>query len=126
MIKGELTNRLSLHPYTSRQVGLTRPAIQKTIDEITQGCIGLCRPMARGNSESTILGRANEISGLLVTAIVGGAILPPMVVVVADHSSIRTSFFVPIVDTAYVFLLYLIQLRVEGPPVPDAQPERFA
>jgi fucose permease len=40
--------------------------------------------------------RSNEISGLMVTAIVGGALLPPIMGVVADHSTVRLSFLVPI------------------------------
>ena len=71
-------------------------------------------------------GRANEISGLLVTAIVGGAILPPMVGVVADHNSMRTSHCVPTAAIVYVFVLSLIQLPAGEAPVPDAQPGRFA
>jgi fucose permease len=70
-------------------------------------------------------GRANEISGLLVTAIVGGAVLPPLVGVVADHSSMRTSLFVPIAAIVYVFVLSLLQLGAGRAPVPDAPPGRF-
>jgi fucose permease len=55
--------------------------------------------------------RANEISGLLVTAIVGGAALPPIMGVVADHSSMRTSLLVPIAAIAYVFALSAVELR---------------
>jgi fucose permease len=55
--------------------------------------------------------RANEISGLLVTAIVGGAVLPPIVGVVADHSSMRASLLVPIAAIVYVVALSLVELR---------------
>ncbi len=40
--------------------------------------------------------RSNEISGLMVTAIVGGALLPLLMGVVADHSTVRLGFLVPI------------------------------
>lgn len=54
--------------------------------------------------------RGDEISGLLITAIMGGAILPLLCGVVADHSSVRTSLFVPIAAILYVFVLSLVQL----------------
>ena len=55
--------------------------------------------------------RSNEVSGLLVTAILGGAVVPPLVGVVADHSSMRSSLFVPIAAIVYVLVLALLQLR---------------
>ncbi len=57
---------------------------------------------------------ANEISGLLVTAIVGGAALPLIMGVVADHSSMRASLLVPIAAIAYVFALSLVQVSDSG------------
>jgi fucose permease len=51
--------------------------------------------------------RANEISGLLVTAIVGGAVLPLFMGLIADHSTVRNSLWVPIGAIVYVFLLAL-------------------
>jgi fucose permease len=59
--------------------------------------------------------RGNEISGLLVTAIVGGAVLPLVMGVVADHSSVRTSLCVPIAAILYVFVLSLLELRAGRP-----------
>jgi fucose permease len=55
--------------------------------------------------------RANEISGLLVTAIVGGAFLPLLMGLVADHSSVRISLAVPIAAILYVSVMALVQLR---------------
>lgn len=49
--------------------------------------------------------RSNEISGLLVTAIVGGAILPPIMGKVADLTSITMAFIVPLL--AVVYILYV-------------------
>lgn len=46
--------------------------------------------------------RTNELSGLMVTAIVGGAFLPPLMGFVADHSSVRTSFLVPLAAILYI------------------------
>ena len=38
----------------------------------------------------------NELSGLMVTAILGGACLPPLMGLVADHSTVQLSFLVPL------------------------------
>ncbi len=44
----------------------------------------------------------NELSGLMVTAIVGGAILPPLMGLVADASSVQISFLVPLAAILYI------------------------
>lgn len=44
----------------------------------------------------------NELSGLMVTAILGGACLPPLMGLVADHSSVQASFVVPLVAILYI------------------------
>jgi fucose permease len=46
--------------------------------------------------------RANELSGLMVSAIVGGAFLPPLMGAVADRTSVQTSFLVPIGAIIYI------------------------
>ncbi len=45
---------------------------------------------------------ANPLSGLMVTAIVGGAILPPLMGLVADHSSVMIGFVVPLAAIVYI------------------------
>jgi fucose permease len=45
---------------------------------------------------------ANELSGLMVTAIVGGAFVPPLMGVVADRTSVELSFLVPLAAIAYI------------------------
>jgi len=62
--------------------------------------------------------RGNEISGLLVTAIVGGAVVPLIVGIVADHTSVKASLLVPVAAILYVFVLSLFQLRSEGAVTP--------
>ena len=62
--------------------------------------------------------RGNEISGLLVTAIVGGAVVPLIVGIVADHTSVKASLLVPVAAILYVFVLSLVQLRSEGAVTP--------
>jgi fucose permease len=46
--------------------------------------------------------RTNELSGLMVSAIVGGAFLPPLMGAVADRSSVLTSFLVPLGAIFYI------------------------
>ena len=54
---------------------------------------------------------ANELSGLMVTAIVGGAILPPLMGFVADHSSVRLGFLVPLAAILYVTCIAMMNLN---------------
>jgi FHS family L-fucose permease-like MFS transporter len=46
--------------------------------------------------------RTNELSGLMVTAIVGGAFLPPLMGALADRTSVQFSFLVPIAAILYI------------------------
>lgn len=56
----------------------------------------------------------NEISGVMVTAIVGGAILPPLMGIIADRSSVRAGFMVPIAAIVYVGVTTLVNYRQAG------------
>lgn len=47
----------------------------------------------------------NELSGLMVMAIVGGALIPPVFGAIADYASIMTAFFVPLICLAYIILI---------------------
>ncbi len=51
--------------------------------------------------------RANEISGLMVMAISGGAVLPPLMGWIADASSITTSLFVLVAAMAFIIVVSL-------------------
>jgi len=51
---------------------------------------------------------ANPISGLMVTAIVGGAILPPVMGMVADRSSVLIGFLVPLAAVVYICAVGLL------------------
>ena len=44
----------------------------------------------------------NEFSGLLVSAFVGGAILPPLMGLIADRSSMQTGFLAPMAAILYI------------------------
>jgi fucose permease len=60
-------------------------------------------PLVFSTAVETLPQHTNELSGLMVTAIVGGAILPPIMGVVADHSTVQLSFLVPLAAILYVF-----------------------
>ncbi|QSH39983.1 MFS transporter [Lentisphaerota bacterium ZTH] len=47
--------------------------------------------------------RANELSGLMGTAIVGGAFIPPVMGFIADKTSVPVSFLVPSAALVYIF-----------------------
>jgi MFS transporter, FHS family, L-fucose permease len=49
--------------------------------------------------------RANELSGLMVMAIAGGAILPPVMGLVADLTSVTAGFIVPLAALGFVTFL---------------------
>jgi len=53
--------------------------------------------------------RSNEISGLMVTAIVGGAVIPPIMGKVADLTSVTMGLLVPLAAIVYVFFIALRQ-----------------
>lgn len=55
--------------------------------------------------------RTNELSGLMVTAIVGGALVPPITGAVADASSIILGFLVPLACMVYISVLALRSLK---------------
>jgi fucose permease len=59
-------------------------------------------PLVFSSAVEALPQHANELSGLMVTAIVGGAILPPLMGVVADHSSVLIGFIVPLAAIGYV------------------------
>ncbi len=53
--------------------------------------------------------RTNELSGLMITAIVGGAIIPPVTGFVADKAGILGGFFVPLLCLVYIaYLAFLL------------------
>ena len=53
--------------------------------------------------------RSNEISGLMVTAIAGGAVLPPLMGMVADRLGVVGGFAVPLVALVYILWVALCQ-----------------
>jgi FHS family L-fucose permease-like MFS transporter len=55
--------------------------------------------------------RTNELSGLMVSAIVGGAILPPLMGLIADITSTLVSFIVPIAAVLYLGWTSVVTLK---------------
>lgn len=56
--------------------------------------------------------RSNELSGLMVTAIVGGAIIPPIMGKVADLTSITVAFIVPLFALFYILYVAIKSQKV--------------
>jgi FHS family L-fucose permease-like MFS transporter len=59
----------------------------------------------------------SQVSSLLVMAILGGAILPPLQGWIADHTNIQLSFIVPLIAYAYVAFYGAIGHRIGRPAV---------
>ncbi len=57
--------------------------------------------------------RDNELSGLMVTAIVGGALIPPIMGFVVDHTSNLIGFLVPLACLAYLISIALVNLKTK-------------
>lgn len=59
---------------------------------------------------------ANPLSGLMVTAIVGGAFLPPLMGLISDAAhSVRTGFIVPMAAILYITWVALANLKRSSP-----------
>ena len=56
--------------------------------------------------------RSNELSGLMVTAIVGGAILPPIMGFVADLTTVLTGFVIPLFAIVYILIITLKSYKI--------------
>lgn len=60
--------------------------------------------------------RSNEISGLMVTAIAGGAILPPVMGMAADRFGIVAGFAVPLLALIYILWASVAQAAMTRQP----------
>jgi FHS family L-fucose permease-like MFS transporter len=78
----------------------------RTVAEVSFFLIGLgfanIFPLAFSLTVESMPQYTNELSGLMVTAIVGGAILPPLMGVLSDHSSVMLGFLVPLAAILYI------------------------
>lgn len=55
--------------------------------------------------------KSNELSGLMITAIVGGAFIPPIMGFVADSTSVLLGFLVPLTAVLYIGYVSLFNLN---------------
>ena len=53
----------------------------------------------------------NELSGLMVTMIVGGTFIPMLMGIVADNVNITFSFVVPMLCMCYIIFLGIINFK---------------
>ncbi|MGE5423759.1 MAG: MFS transporter [Syntrophothermus sp.] len=53
----------------------------------------------------------NELSGLMVSAIIGGALIPPVMGFIADATSVQTGFIVPLVCLLFILFITITNLR---------------
>lgn len=53
--------------------------------------------------------RANEVSGLMVTAIAGGAFIPPLMGLMADSFSVRAGFVIPLIGLLFIAVLSFVK-----------------
>ncbi|HYL06213.1 MAG TPA: MFS transporter [Thermoanaerobaculia bacterium] len=66
--------------------------------------------------------RSGALSGLLCMAIFGGAVMPALMGLVADHAGVRLAFLVPLAAFAYLTLLALGSRSAAGAAPPPAAP----
>ena len=67
-------------------------------------------PLVFSIAVERIPSHTNELSGLMVTAIVGGAFLPPLMGALADRTSVQLGFLVPIAAIAYITWVAFVNL----------------
>ncbi|MBI9036920.1 MAG: MFS transporter [Bacteroidales bacterium] len=54
--------------------------------------------------------RSNELSGLMVSAIIGGALIPPLMGLVADNFSVLLGFVVPLICMMFILVASFVSL----------------
>ena len=67
-------------------------------------------PLVFSIAVERIPSHTNELSGLMVTAIVGGAFLPPLMGALADRTSVQLGFLVPTAAIAYITWVAFVNL----------------
>lgn len=73
--------------------------------------IGLCCAnvfaVAFGEAINYRPAQANEISALMITGVAGGALIPPVMGVIADHADQTASLFIPLAALVYILAVSL-------------------
>lgn len=70
-------------------------------------------PLIFSITVDTMPERANEISGLMVTSIAGGAFIPPLMGLLADATSVRFGFIVPLIGIGFIALLAMVKPKTQ-------------
>jgi len=87
----------------------------KTIGFVSSFIIGLgfanIFPLVFSIVLDRIPDRANELSGLMITAIIGGAVLPPLMGLLSDNTSVMIGFLIPIAAILYIGWISVKVLR---------------
>jgi len=85
-------------------LGLFMPARSLAVTGFCLAGLGFANifPLVFSIAVESMPEHTNELSGLMVTAIVGGALLPPLMGLVADHSTVQFSFVVPLTAILYI------------------------
>lgn len=68
-------------------------------------------PLIFSIAVDTMPQRSNELSGLMITAIAGGAIIPPLMGLVADRTSNLIGFVIPLAAIVYILWVSLMILK---------------
>ena len=66
-------------------------------------------PLVFSITVDTLPARSNELSGLMVAAIVGGALIPPLMGLVADLTSTLLAFTVPLACILFILFISFIK-----------------
>jgi fucose permease len=74
-------------------------------------------PLVFSIAVDTMPERSNELSGLMVMAIVGGAFIPPIMGFVADRTSILVGFIVPLLAIIYILWVSIMVAKKAAHPV---------
>jgi FHS family L-fucose permease-like MFS transporter len=68
-------------------------------------------PLIFSITVDTMPARSNELSGLMVAAIVGGALIPPLMGLIADLTSTKIAFIVPLACILFILSISLIKRK---------------
>jgi len=60
--------------------------------------------------------RANQISALMITGVAGGALIPPVMGVIADHSSQLMSLTIPLLCLGYIMIVSILIANKKNTP----------
>lgn len=97
--------------------GLFVPSVSVAVGGIFLAGLGFANifPLIFSITIEHLPDRGNELSGLMITAIIGGAVLPPCMGWIADHTSVQVGFSVPILSILYITAIAVSRGTVKAP-----------